>query len=1261
MHDVYPAGPASVPADLTRPTRAYRRHAYLAVTGLLVFVALYFGLAGWFAWTAFRLLSHLGDEQANVFALAIGGVGAGFLAVFMLKAVVFVRRGRDDAAIEIKAAEHPRLFAFLHRVADEARAPRPHRVFLSPRVNAGVFYDLSIANLILPSKKNLEIGLGLINVLSLGELKAVLAHEFGHFAQRTMAVGRWVYVAQQIAGHIVVKRDALDRFLQQLSGIDIRLAWIGWGLRIIVWSIRSLVDTLFGWVVLSERALSREMEFQADLVAVSLTGSDALIHALLRLEAADDAMDRALAFAGREQGGGRAVADLFAVQARILEHKRTILADPTYGQVPSVPVDAPEAHRVFKAKLAHPPRMWATHPPSELREHNAKRTYVAAPLDDRSSWLLFDEPERVRAQMTAHLYDGGERPAERPLEESLAAVDKLFGPRYFDPAYRGVYLGRSVVRGAEKVGQLYGAAPGPDELAVALEALYPASLTDELARLRELSEEKGMLAAVERGILEAPGRIVRHRGQERHRRELPALVAEVERDLEAARQVVAEHDRRVRAAHLAAARALSPGWEAYLRGLLSIVHYADHRQADLDDARGALANVVAVVTADRKVTSDEIARVVRAADDVQDVLEGIYRQADQVVLGAALAARLEKATWAEVLDKFELGRPHESNISGWLDVVQSWVSGTIGPLSALSSAALDELVRAEEEVARLVRSGEPAPEAPEAPRVPARYDVLLPGRERQRQTRLGWWDRFQVADGFLPGLARFAVAAAIVGGVLMAARSVGRSTVVIINGLSRSVVASIGGRTVEVAPQSHREVAVDGGSWAIAAHTDDGALIESFSADIDDDYGHYIYDVAQAAPLVEWDPKTDTSRPIGVARWRRTDAQTFFDEVGHVSADRDGGLVVVSLGGEHPDRLGGGLSDADVQAMIAGRARWEPADAPYAMLWLAMASERPDFTAILTRRFANDPDDIGARRFEQDTGARAEVCARHTASAAALPDDPGAQYLGARCLEDRDARDEAFLALDRRWPEHGWIAFAAALVSADKGDLADAAARLESARRHLPPMRDFIADRLARLRRLLATTSAADLSDLLDEAPRLRFQAAIESGAPPGRSASDAAFGAFRQLHRRELAGAVDAAGGSPVADRVLVLAAASDRAPPALVEQALAVPVDRIDADLTPFAFALAVRAGRDPSPYLAPLRAIPGDDSAATIAFLEALRAEPTKTVPAELHLAHADLKSRALALAAGVVMLGDQAPPQWRDFARKALFATERPPLD
>ena len=123
--------------------------------------------------------------------------------------------------------------------------------------------------------------MGLVNVLNLSEFKAVLAHEFGHFAQSTMMVGRWVYIAQQIISHMVSVRDWLDGIVNFISRIDLRIAWVGWILKIVLWSLRSLMEVLFRIVIIAERALSREMEFNADLVAVSVTGSDELVNCLL--------------------------------------------------------------------------------------------------------------------------------------------------------------------------------------------------------------------------------------------------------------------------------------------------------------------------------------------------------------------------------------------------------------------------------------------------------------------------------------------------------------------------------------------------------------------------------------------------------------------------------------------------------------------------------------------------------------------------------------------------------------------------------------------------------------------------------------------------------------------------------------------------------------------------------------------------------------------------------------------------------------------
>ncbi len=256
----------------------------------------------------------------------------------------------------------PELFAFLNALADRVGAPRPHRVFLSPGVNASVFYDLTLLNLLLPTKKNLEIGVGLVNSLTLSEFAAVLAHEFGHFAQRTMAVGRWVYTSQQVAGQVVAARGWLDRLLAGISAIDLRIAWVGWLMRIVVWSIRSLLDTAFRLVILAERALGREMELQADLVSVAATGSDALVHALHRLGAADEAFGLALGVLARKVNEGHAVPDLFAMQSRVLEHTAAILNEPDRGASPKVPDQHPEQHRVFEEALGEPPRMWSTHP-----------------------------------------------------------------------------------------------------------------------------------------------------------------------------------------------------------------------------------------------------------------------------------------------------------------------------------------------------------------------------------------------------------------------------------------------------------------------------------------------------------------------------------------------------------------------------------------------------------------------------------------------------------------------------------------------------------------------------------------------------------------------------------------------------------------------------------------------------------------------------------------------------------------------------------
>lgn len=950
MDNLYPPGPEGIPLGLTQPTTTYKQRAWLAVTCLALFVTLYVTLAGWFVWTAYRMIDAAIAGGPDALLHSLIGASAAFLAVFMLKALFFVKRGCAPDAVEVTVDEQPRLFEFLYRLADEAGAPRPKRVYLSARVNAAVFYDLSILNLLFPSRKNLEIGLALVNVLTLSEIKAVLAHEFGHFAQRSMAIGSWVYIAQQIAAHIVAKRDALDRFLSFLAHIDLRIAWVGWLLSLVVWSIRSLMDTLLQVVVLAQRALSRQMEFQADLVAVSLTGSDELVHALHKLNAADEAWDRALGFADTELRQERVPHDLFAVQTRIIHKIARILDDENYGQAPRIAAEKPEARRVFKSGFAQPPQMWSTHPANADREENAKQQYFPAAYDSRSAWLLFDNADEVKAKVITPLLSKAQA---EPVsaEQTFSALDEGYSRLQYEPRYRGAYLGRCLTRHVTQPDELYEKALQETGIQKALDEQYPTQLGNDLTRLRELSEERATLQALHDKIYQATGGRIVHRGREIARRELPEAIREVTQEEEQVEKCILAYDRRCRGVHLAAAGQLGHGWSEYLVGLIKVLHYAEHTQADLRDAQGVFDNVFAVVTADGKVSDRELKRLLAAANMVHSVLAAVYEKAAELQLDQSLCARLEVATWSEMLEEFTLPPASKENINEWIRVIDGWVNSAVGALRALASTTLEQLLRSEDEVARYVRENS-IPAASAAPsRTPAHYPTLLPGQERKRQKRLGLWDRFQTADGLVPATARFLVAGAIVGAVLGFGGVAGTTAALAVyNGLDLPVKIHAGNQQLTLSPFSSTQVDVKlGDTIKIEARTSDGRLIVSFNPQLDAYAQHYVYNVAGASPLVEWTAAYGSAyaqppRLLGAPRWVKSSADVLFTDPPSSVESKSGGAtrsVLSGAGGRAPSEVLALLkSDAERNQVILAHAKWDRENARNTKEWLAIAKNR---------------------------------------------------------------------------------------------------------------------------------------------------------------------------------------------------------------------------------------------------------------------------------------------------------------------------------
>ena len=162
MESFYPPRPPGIPPDLTAPSARYRFQVLVVLASLMAFFVLYLGLvagsAWFFYWSVTYPMGHVNRGTIFVKVFLIASSALGFL--FLLKN--FFKRHKADKSLQIEITEEdqPTLFAFIHRLCEETNAPFPHRIYLSPDVNAAVFYNTSILSLILPTRKNLLIGFG---------------------------------------------------------------------------------------------------------------------------------------------------------------------------------------------------------------------------------------------------------------------------------------------------------------------------------------------------------------------------------------------------------------------------------------------------------------------------------------------------------------------------------------------------------------------------------------------------------------------------------------------------------------------------------------------------------------------------------------------------------------------------------------------------------------------------------------------------------------------------------------------------------------------------------------------------------------------------------------------------------------------------------------------------------------------------------------------------------------------------------------------
>lgn len=1270
--NLYPKGPAILPTDFTTPNKAYKKHVLIASAALILFMLLYLGLSTWFLHTSYRLFVNTFTGRDGFLSFIVAVV-IGFLGVFMFKALFFISKKDKNDDIEITKEDEPKLFEFIYKVADDAKAPRPHKVFLSNTVNACVFYDISIINLIFPTKKNLEIGLGLINTLNLGEFKSILAHEFGHFTQKSMIIGRWVYIAHKVAYQIVSKRDGFDTFLSGLSRVDIRVAWVGWLLSIIVWSIRSISETFFKLVLITQRALSREMEFHADLVAVSLTGSDALIHSLYKLNAADEGYEEAIEFVNKQLKNKKAVSDVYTIQSNSIKHMAVVLNNPAYGVSPKLPITDGAKFKVFKEQIAQAPKMWSTHPSNIDRERNAKKSYIKSEVDERSSWLLFNDADKTKNKVTLSLYkDLKIETTPLPKQDSIELHDKEFQRSFLLPKYKGVYLNRSVLVSFKTVDNIYNMNIDTIDFASQFSLLYPESLQNQLEHLKNLDEEIEMLEGLNNKVLDANEGKINYRDREISRKDLPDVIAKAQKEAKVARDKINEHDKLCRNVHYAAAKKIGNGWREYLVSITTLIHYCEHTQRHIEALSRFYYETLAVTTKIRNISYSEMVPLLNAANDLHFAIEGVFTYGGSIKLSPHIIDKLGGKQFDEFLEPFELEKASQANINSWIGVVASWMNLALSALNTLREAALDELLLMEESIEKTtITPSITIEQAPSPIGISDVYSKYDPNKKREVTAKADMLSKFYSADGTLPTIGRLTVAGSIILFAVIFSANIGNSSLVIYNGLPIDVIVHVDRKTINVGHNETSEIQIDNSrKLDIETTTVEGEPIESFKPQVSDYSRTYVYNIASGAMIYEWfvvygdyGMPAKNSILLGAQRWIEVKADYYFEEPPEsisLEVGRSESKAVVSSYNIHPAEVANVISnEEDRNNFITIHSIWEKSTSPNINTWLTLASDLKTFPNILNKRLAADPLEVASLRMQQEFYKGAEkrkICEQQRQLYLKNPDNPNLYYLKCRCIENDNEKDIAFIEGHKKWPDNQWLAYASGYTYIQREEWRNALTCLNVVNEKAPELREIILDEMKRIYHLMNEDSLmVQLNDV--QLPYLRYVQAVENSF---ESNSEDRFYAYKLLAQGKIQEAIEYCNtDTSLHSTILRLASVSDGASDEVIAKALELPTTKemSYAELMP-AFALSVKKNLSLEKYRELLKSVAGAHVDTLFKFIALVKSN--KIVEADKLLAPMSAEMKGKTSLIGVILLGNKAPLKWSQFASGLLFINEKPYL-
>lgn len=403
----FPPIPAGVNKSFFEPSASFKKSIARMRLALAVFIIVYLllflssiAIAATMVFLAYIIV--VGVHSFWVLVIALGLCLSAFMLVFFLIKFMFKKPPARYTGYEIFAADHPKVFEFIAQLTAETKAPFPKHIYLAADVNAFVSFDSAFWSMFFPTRKNLTIGLGLVNVLNLSEFKAVMAHEFAHFAQRSMRFGSYVHNFNKVIYNMLYDNGGYENTIAAWANLHSYLK-LGAIINVkIVEGIQYVLKKTYLYINKEFRVLSREMEFHADALAACSAGSNNIVSSLRRLEIADSGYRTLLSYWSERLGENKCAENLYPQHVVVLQNvaeKYNLQRDGN-----GIPVIDRKMAAFSEAEVIINDQ-WASHPLIEDREASVNRLQLTAPAISQAAWSLFDEPEELQKWFTRDLFE----------------------------------------------------------------------------------------------------------------------------------------------------------------------------------------------------------------------------------------------------------------------------------------------------------------------------------------------------------------------------------------------------------------------------------------------------------------------------------------------------------------------------------------------------------------------------------------------------------------------------------------------------------------------------------------------------------------------------------------------------------------------------------------------------------------------------------------------------------------------------------------